>query len=134
MIKINPYKVLPHHLIIESADTLLYASGLYYQDRNNDESKRKQFYRKQNFQKLCLFIGCIQGFVFAFIPKQSKTIQLLFGDLGHLKGMNEFYSLCSFFAIATSLASIFVLNNINKKGIQLKSICVFQMMCYERVR
>ncbi len=92
MAKLNPKKVVPYYLIIESANKLLYSAGLYYQDRYNDKTKKRKFVRKQIIYTICLTIWWFEKFVFAFIPKQNKTIQFLFADLGNMSVLNEFYN------------------------------------------
>jgi hypothetical protein len=126
MATINPNKLLASHLVIESSDKLLHRIGLYKQI--NDKTLEKSFIRRKIILTTFISITFVQALVFSIIPEQNKTIQMLFGDFGHLSGLNIYLSLALLAIFYNCLATIILYHKMEKKGSKLTSFRVFRMI------
>ena len=125
MSSLNPKRLIPEHLVIRSADDLLYSIGLCLQSVK-EQPKRKSIYNP----KLIAFVFSLHlllRIASILLPEDSQWLPLI-GELGRYFGMkfhfNLYMCLVNAFMIASQLNFFYAY----KRGMSPTFIGVFRMM------
>ena len=125
MSSISPNRVIPEHLVIRSADDLLYSIGLCLQSMRK-RPKRKTIYNP----KLIAFVSWLHLWLriaSIWLPEDSQWLPLI-GETGRYFGMkfhwNFYVCLINAFMIASQLNFFYAY----KRGMSPTFVRVFRMM------
>ena len=125
MSSIDLNRVIPEHLVIRSADDLLYSIGLCLQSVK-ERPKRKALYNP----KLIAFVSCLHLWLriaSILLPEDSQWLPLI-GEMGRYFGMkfhfNLYICLINAFMIASQLNFFYAY----KRGMSPTFVRVFRMI------
>ena len=125
MSSISPNRVIPEHLVIRSADDLLYSIGLCLQSVT-ERPKRKAIYNPKVIAFI-LWLHLMLRIVSIWSPEDSRWLPLI-GEMGRYFGMkfhfNLYMCLINAFMIASQLNFFYA----HKRGMSPTFVRVFRMM------